>query len=609
MRTFSPVKASVVLVFICLAMTALLGRVAYLQTYGRQQTIRKADRQQHMIETLAARRGTIFDANGQILACTTQAQTVFVDPKFMREQIDEEGKTTLDQAITELSRLLDKDRAELAKVMADKSDYRFVPVAEKIDDNTCDAIRKLDIPGVGFQPVNVRNYPMGSLAAHVIGGVGKGSVGLEGLEMKYDKVLAGKDGFKRTLKDARRQGIAVSADDYLPPAHGQHLMLTIDSTIQMIAQQELDATCTEFSAKRGEVVVFNPRTGEVLALANYPSFNPQNLDDSPAETRRNRALTDPYEPGSTIKPFIVGPALAWKQTRPNEIWEVNSPFITHYGRRVTDVHSYGRLALWDVLVKSSNIGMCKLGERMGNPKLYQALKSFDFGKQSGIELPGEDPGLIHPLKVWSKYSTESVSQGYELMVTPLQIGRAFCAYANGGRLIKPRIIKGVLDADGNLVTRNKPIPLSDCPEVLDPAAAAEVRRILCDVVIRGTASKARSNTWNVFGKTGTAHISAGKAGYNDQKYTSSFVGGAPYEDPQLVVAFIVHEVQKNGKNYYGGTVSAPGAVRIFERSLAYLGVPPSPDLLPPPPQIADVLYNYNAKVYARSTTAASAKAE
>jgi cell division protein FtsI/penicillin-binding protein 2 len=341
----------------------------------------------------------------------------------------------------------------------------------------------------------------------------------------------------------------------------------------------------------------------VLALANWPSFNPQNLDDSVQEVRRNRVLTDPYEPGSTFKPFLAGPAVEQKVIRVGEVLPVHGPhYVTSYGRRITDVHGYDQLAFWDVLVKSSNIGMSMLGERMGNEKLNAAIRSFGFGHQTGIELPGEDPGRINPISKWTKYSTESVSQGYEVMVTPLQLCRAFCAYANGGHLVTPRIIKGTLDPAGQIVSETESTRLQLTPSVIDPQTALDVRRVLCDTLVRGTATKARSKTWNIFGKTGTAHVSGGKGGYSDSKFTSSFVGGAPFENPRLVIAFIIHEPDKS-LAHYGGTVAAPGASKLLERALAYMQAPSSPDLPVPPAQVAAVLHNYNEKLYKINATA------
>jgi cell division protein FtsI (penicillin-binding protein 3) len=607
MRTFSPARAAVVICFLCACFVALGTRVAYLQTYGRQQTIGRADRQQHQNQVLRSRRGSIFDANSILMAGTVQTQTLYVDPKFMQQVYQGEGRSLvqMDDDIDALARLIDRDPYEITQLLSQRATSRFVKVAENLDEPTCRAIAELNLPGVGLTPESARTYPMGSIAAHVLGGVGKGGIGLEGIETKFDKLLSGTDGQIRVLKDARRRAIATAADDYVPPLHGRHVVLTIDANIQFIVEQELADTCNKYRAKRGEAVVMNPATGEVLALANWPTFNPQNLEDSSADLRRNRVLTDPYEPGSTFKPFIAGPAVAMGVTRIDEIFRTGGKtWRTPYGRTITDVHGYDALALWDVMVKSSNIGMAQLSERMGNARLHKAITGFGFGQSTGIELPGEDRGTVHALNKWTKYSTDSVAQGYEVMVTPMQLARAFCAYANGGRLVSPRLVKGILDAEGNIVSRPGSIQTKMLPEVIDPTSAAWMRRVLCDVLVRGTGSGARSRTWNVFGKTGTAHISQGLAGYAADKYTSSFIGGAPAEKPKLVIAFIVHEPDrayavKNNMSYFGGAVAAPGAVASLERSLAYLQVPASPDLILPPDHVAKVLFNYSAKLYAK----------
>jgi cell division protein FtsI/penicillin-binding protein 2 len=285
----------------------------------------------------------------------------------------------------------------------------------------------------------------------------------------------------------------------------------------------------------------------------------------------------------------------------DEVWPIAGiKWRTPYGRTITDVHGYGPLTTWDGLVKSSNILMCMLGGRMGNARLHQALADFGFGRPTGIELPGEDPGRVNPLRQWNKFSTESVSQGYELMVTPVQLARAFCAYGNGGKLVRTTLVRGTLDPDAGAAARNSPQAVSMLPAVLDAGTAADVRRVLSDVPVRGTAARARSPVWNVFGKTGTAHVSQGKGGYSDSKYTSSFLCGAPVENPQVVAAFVIHEPDKS-LAHYGGTVSAPGAVKMLERILAYQQVPPSPELQPPPAGIAAKLVNFDARCTGRRT--------
>jgi cell division protein FtsI/penicillin-binding protein 2 len=297
--------------------------------------------------------------------------------------------------------------------------------------------------------------------------------------------------------------------------------------------------------------------------------------------------------------------LAERITRVNEVWPIKgisfkSPLRS---KLVTDVHGYGPLATWDGLVKSSNIFMVMLAERMGKQRVYDALNSFAFGKTTGIELPGEDPGLLRPYAKWSNSDLVSTAQGYSVMITPLQLARAFCTYANGGRLVQPRIVEGVLDASGNVVSLQKNQPLDMMPQVVDPMTAVEMKRVLSDVVVRGTARSARSATWNIFGKTGTAHSARGGQ-YNEENYTSSFIAAAPAESPRLVIAFIIHDPDKQyalsrGLKYYGGTIAAPGASRAMERSLAYLQVPASPDLQPPPPSISDVLVNFVKRDYDR----------
>jgi cell division protein FtsI (penicillin-binding protein 3) len=605
MTTFSPKRAMLIFAAIGALMAVLIGRVAYLQTYGRQKTLDKAERQQHTKETLLARRGAIFDSTGVLMAGTVQTRTLFLDPKFMQDcfQTDGHSLVEMDLEIEKLAKIIDKPASDLSQLLSDRATSRFVKIADHLDDATCAQIEKLDLPGIGFVPENERYYPMGSLASHVLGGMQKDGIGLEGIELRFEKQLAGKNGFKRTLRDFRGRPLAVAAEDYLSPQHGEHLILTLDANIQLIAEQQLAEACAEFRATRAEVVVMDPYTGDVLALANWPTFNPQNLEDSKPDVRRNRSLTDPYEPGSALKIFVAGPAMAWNITSPGEKWNIPAiSWSTPYGRKITDVHFYGPIATWDVLVKSSNIGMSMLAERMGNPRLHQALSDFGFGRVTGIELPGENPGKVHALAKWTKYSTESIAQGYELMVTPMQLARGISAYANGGRLIDPRIVKGTLDADGNLVRKNEPRSLKMLPQAIDPITATAMKRILCDVVVRGTGTRARSQNWNIFGKTGTAHIAI-PGGYDQLRFNSSFIGGAPAENPRLIIAMTIHEADKS-LAHYGGTVSAPAAGRILERSLAYLQVPASPDLPPPPQAIANVLWNYNAKLY--SDRAASA---
>ncbi len=351
MPQFSTTRACVVILIIGGLLSALVGRVAYLQTYGRQSYVRAAERQQHTGIPIQARRGSIFDRNGHEMAGTIQTLAVYLDPKFMLEQY-QTGKRNLnqmDQDLTKLATIIDCDADKLTAVICENVAERYIRIAENQTDQAAREIAKLNIPGAGVEPMCVRFYPMGSLAAHIIGSCDKFGEGQEGLEFRYQKVLAGRNGYRRIEKDARRRPIGIDAEDYSPATHGQNIVLTIDAAIQMMAEEELSAACKQFKARRGEVVIIDPRTGEILALANWPGYDPQNRGATSMEAHLDRAIVVPYEPGSTLKPFIMGPALAWHITRINEMWQIPGiTWVTSYGRHVSDVHHYGPLCTWDV---------------------------------------------------------------------------------------------------------------------------------------------------------------------------------------------------------------------------------------------------------------------
>lgn len=609
MNGFHPARAGLSLGVVAMLVLTLLGRVAWLETRGAARIADRVDRQQHVTERLIARRGSIFDSTGQLLAGSVQVEAVFVDPMEIVDAFDAKhgGSTALEKQLDALGKLIDRDGFELLQTIGDKYPARYLEIAKRVDATTVAAVRKLNLPGVGTTFTNERVYPMGSLAAHVLGGVGADGKGLDGVELTCEKTLAGVDGSKRSLKDAGRRAIGTDDDDYHAAKHGGQLVLTIDANVQAIVEQELAAAVAQFEANSAECVVMDPSNGEIVALANYPTYSPQFPGESKPNQRVNRALVFPYEPGSTIKPYIVSRALDQKLAKLTDVFKLGGiKWQTPYGRTITDVHSFGDLALWDVLVKSSNIGMSQLAEKMGNAQLYSGLSSFGFGRPTDVDLPGEGKGILRPVRKWSKASTESLAQGYELLVTPLQMARAMCAVANGGRLVTPRVVKGTLDDDGSDVDTLAGKRPAMFASVVKDDTSASVRRVLADIPIRGTATKARSDVYNLFGKTGTAHRAVGGR-YDTSHYTSSFVGGAPYESPRLVIAFVVHDPDKT-KGHYGGIVAAPAASRVLERSLQYLNVPPSPSLAPPSQEIASVLNEFDAKAYEKKSSGV-AKAE
>lgn len=646
---FSMLRAAVVMAAGAAVFTALGGRVAYLQTYGREKTVRQADRQQHREQVVPARRGSVYDRNGLLMAGTLQSKLLYIDPKFFAEEFkraaDEEMKRRQDEserkkpkvakepttrqmqleekklaefpakyapwngvdpamekALTDVAEKLLCDPAELIRTVQSRLSDRYLQIGWRIDDETASEIEALNIPGLGFQPMAVRSYPMDDLASHILGGTASDGTGIDGLEARYESVLKGKNGFLRAQTDSIGRPISVNADDFTPPTHGRHLVLTIDANIQLIAEEELRNSVRLNNAKFGEVIVMDPKSGEVMAMANWPTYRTSEYLEVPKLSRTNRALVAPYEPGSTIKPFIVSPAVEWKISRLDEVFNTFSgKYVTSYGRRVTDEHGgYPELALWDILVQSSNIGMTRLGERMGDEKIWQALSTFEFGKPTGIELPGEAGGLMkrYDAKNWTKYTPTSMVQGYEVLVTPIQLARGMCAIANGGTLVRPTIVKGMVEEQGEVgrPPAGKRSAAGGPPVILSPDTMAAVRRTMADVVVRGTGKRGRSDTYNIFGKTGTAHLVDRATKRYSTKYTSSFIGSAPYENPRLVVVFVLHESQVEGKDYMGGRAAAPGAGQVLERALKYLEVPPSPPLPLPEPRYAHVLHKYDEDV-------------
>ncbi|MDP6381058.1 MAG: penicillin-binding protein 2, partial [Phycisphaerae bacterium] len=400
--------------------------------------------------------------------------------------------------------------------------------------------------------------------------------------------LSGSHDLRRVKADARRRPLWVeSARDEGEVGSsiadlnrdGRTIVLTIDKAIQSFVEIELKRVIEKYEAKGVIGIVMDPRTGEVLAMANLPAYDPNNYGDYPAEARRNRAITDPYEPGSTFKAFVAAAALAKGVVKMEEQIHCGNGVWRYRSRTINDHHPYGRLSLQDIVVKSSNVGMAKLGVRLGDERLRQAVLDFGFGSKTGILLSGENAGVVQSAQKWSYWTTTSVPFGHEIMVTPLQLVTAFSVFANGGKLLKPRIVRGILDTRGRLVA-----DLAGKPEVVsqvmpEPLANAFRDEVLVEVVERGTGRQCKISGYKVFGKTGTAQKLAppGSAesgnGYSHELYVGSFIAGAPAEAPRLVVLVAVDEPNKS-KGYYGGTVAAPAVRAILEQTLAYLGVRP-----------------------------------
>jgi cell division protein FtsI/penicillin-binding protein 2 len=550
-------------ILICAMLVTLIGRLVYL--YGVEGPKYQDWSYTRQVSTvpLPARRGFVFDRRFRVLAGSQDLPTVYADPRQIEDH---------EQAARQLAIPLNASAAEIRKLLDDPTSPGFVIIQTAVAPAEADEVLSLQIPGIGVKKDPVRTYPMGALASHVVGFVGKEGGGLEGVEMMFEKYLRGEPGKRNVYRDVRRRAVSQEPDSYTPPRDGLSVVLTLDAAIQEIVERAVSEQVKHFNAESGLGLVMNPKTGEILALTNYPTYSPTDGPDAPPQCRRDRILTDPVEPGSVFKPYIMVAALAEGLATPTETIFCENGLYECGKRRLHDHHPYGYLTVAEVLAKSSNIGMAKLGQRLGNHRMYEVLRALGFGAPTGVDLPGEDNGLLMPLKKWNSFSTTSVPMGQEIAVTPIQIATAFSALSNGGRLIRPRAIRAVVDRNGQLVEdRSRVI---DRGQVVNPAAAETMRKLLIGVVTDGTGKPCNIDKWQLMGKTGTAQIPKfGGRHYEPNAYLGSFIAAAPASDPQVVVLVMIRK-PKASIGYYGATVALPAVKAIMEGTLTYLNVPP-----------------------------------
>lgn len=535
-------------------MMLLIVRVVQLQTRPEASLAAKLGMQRSQ-RPQPARRGGIFDARRRHLAVSQTAVRLFADPKLIKDP------PAFAQTVADT---LGYDAATIEKVVTRRPDSHYVVIDPKLSEERLAPAMTLNLKGLGTQRWVERRYPQDHYAGQLLGAVGFDGQGLEGLEFLFQKELAGRSSSVSYLRDVRRRPLQVAGPDYQPPTDGADVQLSIDLVIQSIAEQVLADRCRRFEAEHGQMIVMDPRTGYILAMVNYPSFDPSQLEGSKPEQRRNRCVTDVFEPGSIFKPFVWAWATEHGLAYPAEIIDCTTSGVhrTSRGRRLRDVRPHGRITWQEVLVYSSNIGMSIVGERMGASTMFNGLCAFGFGGPTGSELPGESHGIVNPLDGWNHYSVTSVPMGQEVAVTALQLVRALCAIANDGLMATPTIRADRDALDDPILMR-----------VLSKATARLTRSAMRRVVIEGTGRKANSDLYSIFGKTGTAQVpDLENGGYHDDQYVASFIAGAPVDDPRIVVGCFIHRPSK--KSYYGGTVAAPGVMRVIERSLVYLGVAP-----------------------------------
>jgi cell division protein FtsI (penicillin-binding protein 3) len=554
------------------AFLGLLGRLAYLQVLKHEEYSRLAESQHAKTIPLKAQRGPILDRNGRVLAVSSRAESLYA----LTSRVEDARALA-----KRLAPLLGEPAAEIAKRL--DSSKRFVYLKLRLPPDLVDAIRDLNEPALGFLDESLRLYPNRELAAHAIGFEGIDGKGLAGVEQSWDAQLAGTDGRALIGRDAFGREVTGSPLVLKPAVPGHGIMLTIDATLQYIAEREVDAAWRRTRAKAAMAILEDPRTGEILALAIRPTFNPNNVAGSTDDDRRDRAITDPFEPGSTFKIILAAGALQEGVVRPTDRFYGENGSITVAKTTIHDWKKYGWLTFSEVLQNSSNVGAIKIGLTLGKERYYKYITGFGFGSAGGVGLAGESRGRVRPPAQWSGLSLATMSIGQEISVTALQMVNSFAAIANGGRLMQPQIVRAALDSDGRTVKRG--FEPRSVRQVISPDAAHVLTQIMMAVVHAGTGHNAAIPGYEVAGKTGTAQkLDPATRRYSRAPGVLSFVGFVPAEDARLAMLVMLDE-PKNEK--WGSEAAAPIFAAIGREALRYLNVAPR-DTTPVPIVRADM---------------------
>lgn len=532
-------------------------RLADLMIIDHKRLAQKAQQQHIKVEDIQVRRGTIFDIRGRELALNLDLESLYYDPKTLSADTEAED-------IKKLALLVNREPKRIFAKIPDEA--RFVWIKRKLPPETAGKIRDLDIKGLGFLTEAKRFYPKGELASHIIGFVGIDNQALEGVELKFDKYLTAKGGKVLLERDASGKTLSSGV---IMEAKGNNVVLTIDEVLQRLVEKELDKAMEQWRAAAASAIIMDPYTGEILALANRPAYDLNRSANVSGFEKRNRAITDCYEPGSTFKIIIGAASLEEKLVKPNTLFDVSRGGIEVGGKTIRDVHKYGVLTFKEVIQKSSNVGTIMAGMRLGKENIYRYSKIFGIGDKTGIDLPGEVSGWIHKPERWSGTSLGAISIGQEVAMTPLQMLRAYSAIANGGFLVRPYVVSEVISPDNRTIIsfRN-----SETRRIISAHTAETFRDILKSVTEEGGTAKSASVDGNlVAGKTGTAQmIDPVTKRYSKDKYVSSFVGFVPADRPRLAMIVVVYEPKGQ---IYGGVVAAPVFREITRQALSYLNVP------------------------------------
>ena len=550
-------RSRFVMLALALAFFCLIGRAAYVQVIGNDFFLRQGEVRFARTIELPANRGRLLDRNGLILASSVPAASIWAIP----EDVDQDDTATQSK-LREIAKLMGMPYAQLNAKLADE-DKSFVWIRRQLDWDIGQKIKTLDVKGIYLRKEYKRQYPEGESAAHVVGFTNVEDHGQEGMELAFDKELGGKAGSRRVIKDRLGrvvEGVGVET----PPQEGQDIQLSIDSKVQFFAYQKLRDQVAAFKAKAGSVVVMDAHTGEVLALANYPSYDPNNRSRLTGEQLRNRAITDTFEPGSTMKPITVGTALELGRVKNTTIIDTTPGRYAIGGFTITDTHNYGALTVDGVIQKSSNVGALKVAQKMSAQEMWNVHSALGYGQKPQIAFPGAASGRLRPWKSWKPVEQATMSYGYGLSASLFQMARSYTVFSNDGNVIPATMLKSVGRPAGTPVFSKK--------------TAEQVRHMLWLAAgPGGTGQKAQTVGYSIGGKSGTARKQQGK-GYAAGKYRAWFTGIAPIENPRIIVAVMIDEPSQG--SFYGGTVAGPVFSEVVQQTLRLMGVQPDMTVKP-----------------------------
>lgn len=554
----------VLLVVMMIGLTGVMARLSVLQVREGGSYEERGYSQRLRTFTLPAQRGSILDASRQPLALSVEARDVYADPRFVEDAA---------AAAAAIAPVLGLDVAPVRRSLVGEGSFSFV--ARQVDVSTAQRLEAMQIPGIGFLPVPKRSYPDGPLAAQLLGYVGTDGVGLAGLEYQYQDMLQGSPGELRQEMSPSGQPIVYGLDELSAPVPGDDLVTTLDRQFQYQVQAALAAAVKANRAKGGTVIVMDPHSGDISAMASYPGFNANAFAQAEEAAKRNSALVDAFEPGSVNKVITAAAAIQERAVALNQRFEVPDQMVVS-GFTIHDSHPHPieQMTLGDIIAESSNIGAAKVAQQIGKPTMSSYLARFGFGRTTGTGFPGETPGAVPPLAEWSDASLATIAYGQGLAVSPMQMASVYATIANHGVWVQPRLASGAIDGDGVL----HPADPAPTRRVISSATADTVTRMLASVVQDGTGTLAQIPGYQVAGKTGTALKVDPRTGRYGRKYVASFIGFLPASDPQVVIAVIIDEPA----TMYGGVASAPLFQQLARYSIQRLGITPGdPVALPP----------------------------